>query len=52
MEGDSFRMKVRSAANALISKSEEVVLTEDWSYTVMPQSIDIMQVLEASSLSL
>ena len=45
-------MKVRSAANVPISKSEEGALMEGWSYTVMLQSIDIMQVLEASSLSL
>ena len=52
MEGDSFRMKVRSAANALISKSEEVVLTEGLLYTAKLQSIDIAQVLETSPLSL
>ena len=52
MEGDSFRMKVRSAANAPILKSEEVVLTEGWLYTAKLQSIDTAQVLETSPLSL
>ncbi len=52
MEEGSFRMKVRSAANVRISKSEEVALREGWSYTAELQSIDIVQVLEASLLSL